>query len=141
MDERPVLLSERDVDYRPKKRRAVVVLPDQSTYAAKTPHLKARNLLNHLNAYTFTGGVDQFAEYMRWCVKKKWGVPLPMCYVYLRLLMSTQIIYVCIRTCYEIKRACTYLWEGAPTRLHGGSYLYPSKSATVVLMGFRAGTR
>ena len=74
MDEGPVLLSERDVDYRPKKRRAVVVLPDQSTYAAKTPHLKARNLLNHLNAYTFTGGVDQFAEYMRWCAKKKSGV-------------------------------------------------------------------
>lgn len=68
-------LTDEDTDWVPEKRQRTEVVTD-SRYAPKTPHLKARNLLNHLREYTFTPKVDKFTEYLRWY--EKTGPP-PRC--------------------------------------------------------------
>ena len=96
-------LTDEDTDWVPEKRQRTEVVTD-SRYAPKTPHLKARNLLNHLRTYTFTPKVDKFTEYLRWYEKKKRG-PLPVVVVevgyvctclYIYVIYTSFFVYLCV---------------------------------------------
>ena len=93
-------LTDEDTDWVPEKRQRTEVVTD-SRYAPKTPHLKARNLLNHLRTYTFTPKVDKFTEYLRWYEKKN-GAPSPS-----SSLRSVMCVHVYIYTLYIRRFLCT----------------------------------
>ena len=92
-------LTDEDTDWVPEKRQRTEVVTD-SRYAPKTPHLKARNLLNHLREYTFTPKVDKFTEYLRWYEKN--GAPSP-----LSSLRSVMCVHVYTYTLYIRRFLCT----------------------------------
>ena len=95
-------LDDEDTDWVPEKRQRTEVVTD-SRYAPKTPHLKARNLLNHLREYTFTPKVDKFTEYLRWYEKKRGPLPVVVVEVgyvctclYIYVIYTSFFVYLCV---------------------------------------------
>ena len=150
-------LTDEDTDWVPEKRQRTEVVTDNN-HIPKTPHLKARNLLNHLREYTFTPAVDKFTEYLRWYEKKN-GAPSPLSssrsvtYVhtclymdyyasfFVHLLHMLTIITITSRytSClhYQSETIKSYLWGslGAPTVYCARNHIYPSVRPRRELMG------
>ena len=95
-------LTDEDTDWVPEKRQRTEVVTDNN-HIPKTPHLKARNLLNHLREYTFTPAVDKFTEYLRWYEKKN-GAPSP-----LSSSRSVTYVHTCLYMDYYASFFCAHV--------------------------------